>query len=464
MKIILFIRRITVLLVLVSISLFFSCKKFVEIKPPINSYTSSATFSNDQTATSAVIGLYQQMINTPLLFTHGGLSIFTALSSDEIKNTYSDLSYDAFANNSITANESNIQTYFWTAAYKIIYQANAIIEGVNASNQISAGVKEQLLGEAKFSRALCYFYLTNIFGDVPLQLTTDYRINATMSRTSSLKIYEQVSVDLLDAVDLLKPTYPTAGRVRPNKWTATAMLARVYLYQKKWAEAETASTAVINSGDYTLESELNNVFLSNSNEAIWQLQPLNEYFFSAEGSVFVPYNDMERPAFTLTNDLLSSFEVNDQRFVKWIGKNVIAGTDYYYPYKYKVKYPSGGPITEYTMVLRLAEQYLIRSEARAQQDNFASGLTDLNAIRSRAGLPGSAAIDKVSLLTAIGQERRVELFTEWGHRWLDLKVTSRVEAVLSSLKSPNWQPADTLYPIPFAELQLNPSLRQNPGY
>jgi hypothetical protein len=116
-------------------------------------------------------------------------------------------------------------------------------------------------------------------------------------------------------------------------------------------------------------------------------------------------------------------------------------------------------------VLRLAEQYLIRAEARANQNNIAGAVDDINVIRTRAGLPAvSQGVSKDQCLLAIEQERRIELFTEWGHRWFDLKRTNRADAVLSTLKSPNWQSADRLYPIPQSELETDVHLNQNPGY
>jgi hypothetical protein len=89
---------------------------------------------------------------------------------------------------------------------------------------------------------------------------------------------------------------------------------------------------------------------------------------------------------------------------------------------------------------------------------------DLNIVRTRAGLPNTIANDKNSLLSAIEHERQVELFAEWGHRWFDLKRTGRADAILGIEKAPNWQFTDALYPIPFSELQFNPTLTQNPGY
>jgi hypothetical protein len=140
----------------------------------------------------------------------------------------------------------------------------------------------------------------------------------------------------------------------------------------------------------------------------------------------------------------------------------VGANTYYYPYKYKIV--SNATISEYSMVLRLAEQYLIRAEARVQ-NNLPGAIGDLNVLRARASLPAlSTTLSPAQVTTAIEHERQVELFTEFGHRWLDLKRTGRADAVLGQLKGANWQPTDVLYPLPLTEIQTNQNLTQNPGY
>jgi len=157
----------------------------------------------------------------------------------------------------------------------------------------------------------------------------------------------------------------------------------------------------------------------------------------------------------------------------WINVNTVNGKSYYYPYKYKATSTPlvnnvYAPPTEYLMVMRLAEQYLIRAEARAQQNNIGAAQSDLNIIRKRAGLSITTANDKNSLLTAIWHERQIELFSEWGHRWFDLKRTGTADILMSVIcqrKGGVWNPEWKLYPIYFNELQVNPNLApNNPGY
>ena len=229
--------------------------------------------------------------------------------------------------------------------------------------------------------------------------------------------------------------------------------------------AEEQATTVINKTELYSLTELDKVFLKNSNETIWQLIPPNLQKYTNEGSLF------NRPTYsadmaTMSDNLYNAFESNDNRKSKWIGVGNSGGQTWYYPLKYKEGY-NNGTGAEYSTVLRLAEQYLIRAEARARQDKLIganSAASDLNVIRTRAGLPNTTAITLSELLNAIGQERRVELFTEWGHRWLDLKLTEQAGNVLGPLKA-SWDETDVLYPVPLTELQLNPNLKpQNDGY
>ena len=119
------------------------------------------------------------------------------------------------------------------------------------------------------------------------------------------------------------------------------------------------------------------------------------------------------------------------------------------------------------MVLRLAEQYLIRAEANIKLGNIQDAAADVDVIRHRAGLPNTIASTAPSLLAAIQRERRAEFFTEWGHRWLELKRSGTIDAIMNvatPLKGGTWKPTAQLYPIPMTDLQLTVNITQNPGY
>ncbi len=439
-----------------------ACKKFVSISPSNQLITSDAVFSNDNTALSAVDGVYVQLRTaTPSMF-NGGLSIYGGLSADDIYNTSVSTNYDPFYQNLIPSTNGTISGIFWSSPYNVIYRTNAIIDGLNNSNGVSSNVKNQLLGEVKLIRALTYFYLINLYGDVPLILTKDYQVASMLPRTPVTIVYKQIVSDLVNAQVLMGNAYPSQGKSRPNAMVATALLSRVYLYQKDWTNALTQASSVINSNTYNLVNDLTKVFTINSQETIWEIASPSETRNSAEGSTFIPATSTVKPAFAINTFLLNSFEVGDKRKASWLGSNTVSGTQYYFPSKFKNRTTTS--ITEYDVVMRLAEQYLIRAEAEANLNQLPQAIGDINLIRTRAGLaPLATSLSQSQVISAVYQERRVELFAEWGHRWFDLKRSGLIDAVLSVEKN-NWQAYKALLPIPNQQIIYNSNLIQNPSY
>jgi hypothetical protein len=350
----------------------------------------------------------------------------------------------------------------WNIGYQSIYQCNALLEGFNKPNGLSSTTNQQLQGEVLFVRAFLYFYLTNLFGDVPLVLSTDYRINALMPRTPAIKVYEQITADLQNALNDLPVQPISPGRVRPSKWTVQALLARTHLYRGRWQEAVDISTAIIGNTDFTLGATLESVFLAGSKETIWQMLPVGTITYTSQGQQFIPSSASARPNYSATTNLWQSFDASDKRATTWLKTVTVGGQTYRHPYKYRQR--GGTTITENNIAFRLAEQYLIRAEALAMLQQPEAAMQDLNKIHVRAGLVPLTGLTGESLLRAIEKERFLELFTEWGHRWFDLKRTNRSNAVLAPFKGASWQSSDTLYPIALTELQRNVYLQQNPGY
>ena len=442
----------------------FSCKKFTTVDNPDNQVDSKIVFTNDATATAAVLGVYLQMVKFNNYFMNGGLTLYPGLSADEFYNTASSATYDPFTTNQIQPTSSVVSNDLWRYGYAFIYQANACIEGLEGADNLTPATKNQLLGEVYFMRAILHFNMTNLFGGIPLSLTTNYRTNEILPRTPVSAVYDQVVKDLITAKSLLVAAYPSAGQVRANKWAASALLARVYLYRSDWANAETEASSVIASGAYTMETNLNNVFLATSKETILAFIPTATSTNTAEGATFIPASATVIPDFAVTNTLLNAFESTDQRKTAWLKSNTVNSKVYYYPYKYKVK--SSTTVTENNVVLKLDEQYLIRAEARAQQNKVTganSAESDVDVIRNRAGLPNTTSATQATMLLAIEKERQTELFAEWGHRWFDLKRTGRINTVLAANKT-GWNANAALYPIPYSELMTNPFLTQNQGY
>ncbi len=445
-----------------------ACKKLIEIDLPIDQLTTHKVFSDSAAAESAVMGLYSRISygNSNQVF-YGFATLCPALSADELRRTTALPQEDEFTDNAIMVD--NVTNYtIWRTAYSQIYHINSLLEQLAVTTVMSEVYRHQLMGELRFMRGLHYFYLTNLYGAVPLALSSDYRLNAALSRTVSDTIYKQVIADLKYAESILKPEYPSAARVRVNKWAASALLARVYLYYGEWEAATLHASSVIGSSMYQLES-LETAFKANSREAILSFYPsvittINTW----DGSRFIPASGTTRPTYELTNQLLGAFEAGDLRSTVWVGKSIVSGTVYTYPHKYKVRLAANNTDkSEYTILLRLAELYLIRAEALVQQGKLHEAIADIDQIRKRADLPLLAAIRPAitlqELQDAIQHERQVELFAEWGHRWFDLKRTSRAEAVLLSIKT-GFKPTALLYPIPQQDILVNPFLDQNMGY
>ncbi len=445
-----------------------SCESFVEVSPPRTQYVSSSVYSDDASALSAIRGIYNDMVFNGG-FASGqstGVTMLASLSSDDLKSYNATM--DEFYNNSIVPTNTTVLNNIWGAAYKTIYYCNAALDGLSATTAVTTALRAQLQGEAKFLRAFSYFYLVNLFGDVPLVMTTDYKVTAVSTRTQKALVLQQVAADLLDAQSLLAKDYQFAGgeRVRATAWAATSMLARVSAYAGDWAQAEAYSTTVINNNSlFRIVADINGVFLKNSQEAIWQLMPVSPTANTYEAVVFVPASATSLPTYAaLTDQITNSFQVGDRRKTNWTGTQTVSGNTFSYPFKYKV-FRSGQPVTEYSMVIRLAEIYLIRAEARAMQGRFIEAAADINIIRSRAGLSNVVTpATTQAAMSVIEQERRVELFCEWGHRWFDLKRWGRANQVLGSIK-PSWNSNAALYPIPQLELAANVNLQpQNAGY
>jgi hypothetical protein len=437
-----------------------SCKKLLDVDPAGASLLTTSVFTDSVTVQGALAGMYVSFAPQAAAYRYS-LSTLPGLSADELQ--YVGNTFDTFTSNSLLSTDANV-AYIWSNSYSAIYNANSIIEGVTGSTRISPVFQQRAIAEARFIRAFCYFYLVNLYGDVPLVLSTDVKKNSTLARTSSAEVNQQIIADLKFAQSVLPADYSiSAGtRTRINKWIATAMLARVDLYNSNWSDAEQQATAVINNSSlFTLPSDLTKVFTPTSTEAIWQLyNDLNGYTWYAY--TVLPNAVSKVPTYVLNPSLVSAFEAGDKRKASWTNTLVYNGTTYTYPYKYKSV--ASGANAEYYTMLRLAEQYLIRAEARVKQNNLAGAQADVNIIRQRAGLAATTASTSADLMAVIMQERRIEFNAEWGHRWLDLKRTGTINTVMSALRPTFWKPSAALYPVPATEISRDASLTQNPGY
>jgi hypothetical protein len=428
------------------------CKKMVTADFPPNQLTYEKVFTDSTSVSAASANLF-----TLLGTVDANLVRNLGLYTDELKTTTVSASLTEFSSGSLTTLNSNILSV-WQNLYSTIYKANSIIEGLEKSSGLPSSVKSQALGQSKFVRGYCYLLLTELYGDVPLVLTTNVQENASAARSPLSVVLVQVVNDLSDASSLLPTAYPLNGeKTEANSYAAMAFLAKADLNTSKYQSAEASASAIINSGNYRLLADLNSIFTQNNDEAILQLwNPNGSSTLNSVVTAGVPPNQV-------SSQLLASFEANDLRRISWIGSTKVSGTSYYFPYKYKQKSPVTGPAAEYTTYMRLAEVYLIRAEARANLDKIPEGLTDLNIVRTRAGLPNLTITSKPNLLSAILRERRIELLNENGSRLFDLNRYGLTDATLQPLK-PLWKSGSKLFPIPQSEILTDPQLTQNNGY
>ncbi|OQP42941.1 hypothetical protein A4H97_12375 [Niastella yeongjuensis] len=445
---------------------FTACNKLLEVPPPPNELGIDQAFGDSASAVAAVSGIYNQMGSNGY-FQCGGLSFFTARSADDV---ICRQILDYFALDSLLYTDTEID-YMWDEGFTCLLTANTCIRALQSTTRLSTPLQHQLLGETLFCRAFINFLLVNIWGDaVPLVTTPDLQANRNAKSVPRQQVYDQILADLLQARELLTNAYPGKSRARPNRMAANALLARVYLYQNRYADAIDQATSVIASNLYLPLPTPVSAFLKDSPEAIWQLMPSVGSGVSGAVADVVLY---QRSATSLTPQLLAAFEPGDLRRQAWVVNNVFSGSTYTTANKYKDKGATGNTNpTEYYIIFRLAEQYLIRAEAHVRLGETQAAIDDLNVVRARAGLPALlTTLTQQECMSAVEHERQVELFSEWGHRWLDLRRwpginnpnITRADEVLGAIKR-DWQPTDQWYPVPRSELQANQFLVQNPGY
>lgn len=221
-----------------------SCNKFLDVGTPSDNIVSEAVYQSTSSAAGVLTGIYPDIYNLV-----SGTEFFfkCSLMADEFTLQGQFFGLDNYYNN-----DYGMYTDFWPKFYSLLYRINSAIEGLNGSTGLPMNIKEQLLGESYFLRAWCYFYLANIYGDVPLVVKSDYKENSTKSRSSVKDVFDRVIDDLLEAKKKLDDNYLSADvititddRVRPTKDVAAALLARVYLYRGNWALAKAESDSII---------------------------------------------------------------------------------------------------------------------------------------------------------------------------------------------------------------------------
>ena len=443
----------TYLLLLLVFGLFVSCEKFLEVNPK-DSISDAVTIVDKISAETAIRGVYSAVADGGYYGTT--YQSIGYLSGDNIQWTGSQSQVQEFINHKVNADNSTISGA-WIAIYRAINRANNVIVKVATVSdpQLTEALKNQYIGEAYFIRALAYFDLARVWGGVPIvtQPTLAPTENVGIPRKSVTETYAQALADLETAEPLLPST---TNRFRATKKTVWALKARLYLYQNNYAKAEEFATKLIaDSTNYKLIKPFNSFFASNARGT---QESIFEIFYNGTTEV----NSHRGQWQPQTNGGTRQWAPNDS-LVYFLntaaiggGRSTLIAKDNQNRWYGNLYYRQPGSDPSY--VLRIAEQYLIRAEARAQQDKIAEGLSDLNAVRSRANLAKSTASTKDALLLAIENERRLEFALE-PHRWFDLVRTGRAAAVLK-VTDPN----RLVLPIPVQQLLSDKALTQNPGY
>lgn len=408
------------------------CEDFVTVDVPPVQLSSANTFSDEASADAAVTGIYASMA-TGFLSANMQFAM-EYFSGDLVYNSTTD-TYVQFMNRNIH-NDNSLVASFWSGLYQYIYYCNSAIEGLEKS-KLEAGVKNRLRGECLFLRAFCYSFLVKCWGGVPLVLSTDWQVNQSLPRASADEIYQQVTADLEESKHLLKES-PASINTRAGYYSAAALLSRISLYMEDWEKAAENATIVIGNPAFQME-DLNNVFLISGKEALFSLSSIDPSFMNTNiGQQLVPWSASSVPAVGVSASLLALFNGDDRRKLNWIKVNTVKNVAYSFPFKYKEGIFSSQK-KENLVVLRLAEQYLIRAFARIKLGDNDRALSDLNAVRSRASVPYSEVSTE-----AVMTEARLEFFGEWGTGSFG-------------------QPAASLWPIPLTQLNSNPFLTQNKG-
>lgn len=440
------------------------CSKFTEVDLPQDQITRDLVFKDEGLANSAMAGIYRSVESSGCLSgSSSGAQSYLSCYTDELT-SYAAAGSDTsqffnLTHNALTPTVNNL----WKVSYNQIYNINSVLEGLERSSQLGQTFKQKLRGEALFLRAIIHLELTNTFGAVPYIATSSYEENMKVSRDPQAVVYDKIRTDLTQAVSDLPASLPRGSRVKPSKMAAYALLARLAYFEEKWDDAVRYSGLVINYQDYGMETAIERTFLKDSSSAIWQLMPYDATYPTNEGNLFI-LRTAPPSRIALSQAFVDGFEFGDQRRSKWIGEiKDSQNKSFYYPFKYK-QFTVTAASSEYSLVLRVEELYLIRAEGYIRQGLMELAKNDLDKLRLRVGLGVITTTDENQMLEAVLKERHYELFTEFGHRFYDLKHFKKIDEVMSAVKI-NWKTTYQLWPVPEPEMLLNPNLNpQNNGY
>lgn len=463
-------KRFSILLIIVFITAS-SCD--VLNQDPQTAISEDKAIRDLKSANAALNGLYSQLQSTE--YYGSNFQIISDVTSD-ISQSVGTWDFYREMDTYVTSPGNLENRNLWSQAYATVNHANNIITDVENLDGVSQEDKDRIIGEAYFIRALAFFDLTRTFGGVPgeagtmgIPITTEPSRQIDESsfpeRASIEASYSQVESDLQEAESRLTG-FDTPNRV--SEAAVQALFSRYYLYTQDFDLAEQYASDVIGNTNFELVENFADIFIDeNTSEAIFELAynttDANDIRFwyypsSGGGRGDIAIHDEYAEMVTSRSD--------DER------GNLIAfdsNVGVYYPTKYQ---KSGSD--DNIQILRLAELYLNRAEARARQEtpNLTGALSDLNEIRNRAGLQdttGTGVDAPEEVLQAIEKERGIE-FIEEGHRWYDLVRTGRATTVLTNIDRSNSDPVSLddpgrmVFPIPSRDMDANDNLEQNEAY
>ena len=428
-----------------------SCEKFLE-EEPNNAIPADNAIADLGTARSAIIGAYDGVQN----YYAGSYPTLGTITADLVVFNGTLSQYLQLDQNAIpTDNVTTVAAY--QGIYRAINSANSIIAAVPGITDplLTQTERDRILGEAYFIRALGYFDLGRGWGGVQLQLTPTTTIDGLrgVKRSTLEQTYDQVQADLVLAEQLLPEDAST--RNRAQKSAARALRARLHLYRKQWAEAETFASQVIANTKYGLVTPYRSFFTTpfQTRESVFELA-----FSVNDRNTFwnLWYPSSQGGQYTLKPSPSFIAQVNNP-LIGGTRNTLIAGTG---ANVYGALYNTVGQSTDPSYVIRIAELYLIRAEARAQLNKLDEARSDLNAVRARAQVPVTTAVTQAEVLRAIEEENGIEFAFE-SHRWFDLVRTGRAGEVLG-VTNPNFW----LFPLPYSDVLSDPDLggQNNPGY
>ncbi|UOB17140.1 RagB/SusD family nutrient uptake outer membrane protein [Abyssalbus ytuae] len=427
-----------------------------------------------------VTGTYGMLTDWVYAFSYLGITEIISDNADK-GSSPSDTGTDKHLLDGLTHTTSSASIRaMWSHWYKSIGRATFAIEYTEDYNMTDTNLANRLIGEAKFLRALNYFWLVRSFGGVPLQ-----HIDATV-RASEDEVYDFIVEDLQDAISFLpeKSQYAPADLGRATKGAAKALLSKVYLYHEDWQLAFDTASEVINSGEYSLEPNYEDIwreYSENGVESIFEVQGRGESI--AHG--IQQYSQTQGARGTSgwgwgfnipSQNLLDAFnaegdDIRRDATIIFAGETLYDGREVsaavenpmYNEKAYSSANAGASDGDKNIRVLRLGEIYLIHAEAANEINNTTAALSSLNMIRNRVNLLPVATTDKTQLREAIWKERRLELAFEHD-RWFDLTRTGQAKEAMAADGKTFIENKHELFPIPNDQLIQTPDMLQNEGW